>query len=147
MTFQLWASATRRKKTTPRLSQSSRVTTRGASPRIASAAAVAPARPTPTRRRAELTEPSLARARTRARAETVGGRRRPEASRAPEQALRTRHEGTEEEEEADHLAVRAAEENGAERFGAAEHHPADEGAERRAEPRQHDHDQRLERPL
>src|SRR5262245_46416204 len=147
ITFQLWASATRRKKTTPRLSQSSRATTTGASPRRARTIAVAAARATPTRRRAELIGQSSAPDQSGTGALTASGRRCRVGSRAPEQALRTRHQGTEEEQEADHLAVGAAERDGAQRLGAAEDHAADEGAERRAEPRQHDHDQRLERPL
>src|SRR5262245_8030825 len=125
MTFQLCARDTRRKNTTPRLSQSSRATTRGASPSKPSAVATPTERPSPTRRRAPVIR----------------------ASRTPEQSLGTRHQDTEEEQQPDHLAVGPPEDRGAERLRAPEDHTAHEGSERGPEPREHDHDQRLEGPL
>src|SRR5581483_9947357 len=68
-------------------------------------------------------------------------------SRPPEEALRPGYQDAEEEQEPNHLPVRPAEAGGAERLRAAQHEPAEERAERGAEPGQHDHDQRLQRPL
>src|SRR6188768_2169708 len=66
---------------------------------------------------------------------------------APEEALGAEDQNHEEDHQADDLAVGAAEGGGADGLGDADEEAGHERAQHGAEPGQHDHDQRLERPL
>src|SRR6266478_8564952 len=144
MMFQLWARVIESSTRNTKLSTSSRAVRRGSSASRANATSM------PTVHACSVLPPSLlilsAVRMMTSRCGLASSRARSSVG-APEQALRPEHEDDEEDDQADHLAVRPAEGGRAERLGDAHEEAGREGAEHGPEAGQHHHDQGLERPL